>query len=249
MPIAIVAGLWAFLAASALLIGAAIGYLVRLPQKITAGVMALGCGVLISAVAYDLLQDGFEEGGIWPIVAGALAGSLIYTLADWLISIRGGNHRKRSNDMQISAAEGGAAAIAVGSVLDGVPESIVLGLGVLSGEGVSLAVLAAVFLSNLAEGLSSAAGMREAERGPRYVFGVWGGIVLLLAFTAVAGASLLGTAPPHVLATVNAVAAGALLTMVVNTMIPEAVAGDHQATGLLATIGLLIAFALTSVAG
>lgn len=86
MPIWAQAGLWGLLGASSLVIGAVLAYVVRLPERITAGIMAFGCGVLVSAVAYDLLEDGFQEGGIWPIVAGAIAGSLAYTVADWAVS-------------------------------------------------------------------------------------------------------------------------------------------------------------------
>ena len=245
MPIWISAGLWGLAGASSLVIGAAIAYLVRLPQRVTAGIMAFGCGVLISAVAYDLLEDGFEEGGIWPIAAGSLA----YAVADWLVSRHGGHHRKRSSDQQQKSTEGGGLAIAIGSLLDGVPESVVLGLGLLAGQGVSTAMLAAIFLSNLPEGLSSALGMKRAGRSKAYVFGLWIGIAVLSALASCAGAALLGGASPQWLAAVNAVAAGALLTMIANTMIPEAVEGEQKATGVLVVLGLLIAFALSNAGG
>lgn len=249
MPIWASAGLWGLLAASSLILGAAFAYLFTLPERITAGIMAFGCGVLISAVAYDLLEDGFQEGGIWPIIAGAVVGTFTYTLADWLISRRGGHDRKRSGGQQRSQSEGGGLAIAVGSLLDGIPESVVLGVGLLGGQSISIAMFAAIFLSNFPEGLSSAAGMRRAGRSKAYVFSLWCSIVVISGIASLAGAALLGGAPPQVLATVNAVAAGALLTMVVDTMIPEAVAGDHKATGLLAVLGLLVAFALSNLGG
>jgi hypothetical protein len=87
--------------------------------------MSFGCGVLISAVAYDLLEDGYQEGGIWPIVVGAIAGSAAYALADWAVCREGALSRKRSGDQQVNAGEGGGLAIAVGSLLDGIPESVV----------------------------------------------------------------------------------------------------------------------------
>lgn len=249
MPIWITAGLWGLLGASSLVFGAAGAYFLNLPERITAGIMSFGCGVLISAVAYDLLEDGFQEGGIWPIIAGALLGTVAYTIADLLIARYGGRHRKRSGGQQPKAAEGGGLAIAVGSLLDGIPESVVLGVSLLGGQGVSIAMLAAIFLSNFPEGLSSAAGMRKAGRSKSYVFGLWCAIVAISALASLAGARLLGNASPRLLATVNAVAAGALITMIVDTMIPEAVAGDHRAAGLLAVLGLLVAFALTNVGG
>jgi ZIP family zinc transporter len=249
MPIWVSAALWGLLGASSLILGAAVAYLVRLPTRLTAGIMAFGCGVLISAIAYDLLEDGFQEGGIWAIVAGAIIGSLAYTIADWWISRSGGKNRKRSGDQQQKQDEGGGLAIAVGSLLDGIPESLVLGVGLLGGKGVSPAMLAAIFLSNFPEGLSSATGMKRAGRSTGYVFGLWSVIVLVSGLSALAGAALLDGASHQIVATVDAVAAGALLTMVVDTMIPEAVAGEHKATGLLAVAGLLVAFALSNFSG
>ena len=247
MPIWLQAGFWGLFGGSALVAGAAIAYLVALPKRVTAGIMAFGCGVLISAVAYDLIMDGYEKGGLWPIVGGALLGSAAYTLANWLISRNGGAHRKRSAPKS-SGSEGGLA-IAVGSLLDGIPESLVLGVGLLGGHGVNLAMLAAVFLSNLPEGLSSAVGMKSAGHKRGYIFGMWSGIAIMSGLASLLGAALLGGAAPEVLATVNAIAAGALLTMIVDTMIPEAVDGDGGATGALVVIGLLVAFAISQLGG
>jgi zinc transporter, ZIP family len=147
---------------------------------------------LISAVAYDLVEDGFEEGGIWPIAAGAVVGSLAHAISDWLVSRYGGHHLKRSGDQQQKPTEGGGLAIAIGSLLYGVPESVVLGLGLLAGQGVSTAMLAAIFLSNLPEGLSSALGMKRAGRSKAYVFGLWTGIAAVSGLASLLGSALLG---------------------------------------------------------
>jgi len=176
-------------------------------------------------------------------------GSVAYALADWIVSRQGGNSRKHSGSEQTSAGEGGGLAIAIGSLLDGIPESVVLGLGLLGDQGVSIAMLGAVFLSNFPEGLSSALGMRAAGRSAAYIFGLWSAIALLSGIASMAGAAFLAGASPGIVATVNAVAAGALLTMVVNTMIPEAVQGDRKLTGVLVVVGLLVAFALSNNSG
>lgn len=248
LPIWGQAGLWGLAGASSLVVGAAVAYLMKLPTKVTAGIMAFGCGVLISAVAYDLMLEGYHAGGIGPIVIGAVAGSVAYTVANWLVSRYGAKHRKRSGPQQrTDAGEGGGGglAIAIGSLLDGIPESVVLGVGLLGGGGVSLAMFSAIFLSNLPEGLSSAFGMKRAGRSKRYVFGLWITIAVLSGLASLLGALLLDHASARLLATVNAVAAGALLTMIADTMVPEAVEGEHGLTGLLVVIGLLIAFALS----
>ena len=213
--------------------------------------MAFGCGVLISAVAYDLIMDGFEKGGLWPILAGAVLGSAAYTLANVLLNRRGARHRKRSGDQQANARseDGGGLAIAVGSLLDGIPESIVLGVGLLTGDGISVAILAAIILSNFPEGLSSAVGMKGAGHGRRYILGLWGGIAIVSGLASMSGAALFSGAPPELLAVVNAVAAGALLTMITDTMIPEAVDGEGEGTGALVVLGLLTAFTITQLGG
>lgn len=245
MAIWMQAGLWGLAGASSLLIGVALAWFAPFPRRVTTGFMAFGCGVLISAVSYDLILDGFGKAGIWPVVLGAVAGSVLYTVANALISRNGGHHRKRSGKQQRQAAQGGGLAIAAGAFLDGIPESVVLGVGMLDGGGVSIAMFAAIVLSNFPEGLSSAVGMKAAGRGAGYVFGLWAAIVLCSGAAALIGAAALGDAPPYLLAAVNALAAGALLTMIADTMIPEAVEGERGETGLLVTLGFLVAFALS----
>lgn len=244
LPIWLQAGIWGLLGAASLVVGAAVAYVGRLGTRITAGIMSFGCGVLMSAVAYDLIFDGFKRAGLWPIISGAIAGSIAYAVANWIVSSRGARHRKRSGHQQDSSASGGLA-IAIGSLLDGIPESVVLGVSLLQGGGVSLPVFAAIFLSNFPEGLSSALGMRKAGRSAAYIFGLWVAIAVISGLASLAGAAFLGGAPAFVLALVNAVAAGALLTMVSDTMLPEAVEGEHGLTGLLVVTGLLLAFAIS----
>jgi ZIP family zinc transporter len=132
----------------------------------------------------------------------------------------------------------------VGALLDGVPESVVLGVGLLAGGGVSLSVLAAVVISNVPEGLSSAAGMKRNGRSAAYVFGVWTTIALVSAVAALLGYVTLGGAPPELIAVITAVAAGAILSMVADTMIPESFETTRTWTGLITTVGFLLAFAI-----
>lgn len=246
MPTWLEAGLWGLLGGGALVLGALIAWLTRVPQAVVASVMAFGSGVLISAVAFDLMQEAAETGGLAATAIGFLGGAVAYLAANAALARRGARHRKRSGDEQPSEDEqqGSGAAIAVGALLDGIPESVVLGVGLLAGGSVSVSVLAAVFISNVPEGLSSAAGMKRNGRSARYVFGVWGGIAVVSGLAALIGYLALGSAPPAAIAVITAVAAGAILTMIADTMIPEAFSTTRTWTGLIASLGFLVAFAI-----
>jgi len=247
MPTWLEAGLWGLLGGGALILGALIAWFTRVPAKVVASVMAFGSGVLISAVAFDLMEEAVHTGGLGPTASGFVGGAVVYLAANIVLARHGARHRKRSGDQQPSEQEqsGSGAAIAIGALLDGVPESVVLGLGLLGGGSVSISVLAAVFISNVPEGLSSAAGMKRNGRSAGYVFGVWIGIAVASAIAALLGYVLLGGAPPEVEAVITAVAAGAILTMIADTMIPEAFENTHAWTGLITTAGFLTAFAIS----
>src|SRR4051812_36266710 len=150
---------WGFVAGAALLIGAAAGYLAPVPRRLTAAIMAFGAGVLISALSFDLMDEAYRQGGFDSTAAGFIAGAAIYTAANWLLARRGAKHRKRSGNQQPSeeAAPGSGMALFIGAMIDGIPESIAIGLSLLGGGAVSVPTVAAIFLSNIPEGLSAAA--------------------------------------------------------------------------------------------
>jgi ZIP family zinc transporter len=247
MPVWLQAGLWGLLAGGALVLGAAVAWFARVPRKVVASVMAFGAGVLISALAFDLVDDAEKSGGLTPTIIGFLTGAVVYLGANLLLARFGARHRKRSGDEQPSESEqqGSGAAIAVGALLDGVPESVVLGLSLLGGGGVGVPVLAAIFISNLPEGLSSAAGMKRNGRSAGYVFGVWIGIAVASGLAGLLGCLLLQDASDGTIAVITAIAAGAILTMIADTMIPEAFERTHMYAGLLATLGFLAAFTIS----
>ena len=244
MPIWLQAGAWGLLAGGALVVGALIAWFINVPQRVVASIMAFGAGVLISALAFDLVDEAERTGGLTSTIVGFLAGASAYVAANVVLARRGAAHRKRSEDQQPSEDEqdGSGAAIAIGALLDGVPESVVLGLSLLGGGGVGVPVLVAIFISNLPEGLSSASGMKRKGRSATYVFGVWISIAVASGLAGLLGVLLLQGASPQLVAVITALAAGAILAMVADTMIPEAFERTHLYAGLIATVGFILAF-------
>lgn len=246
MPLWLQAGAWGLFAGGALVVGALIAWFIPVSQRLVASVMAFGAGVLISALSFDLVDEAESTGGLGSTVLGFLGGAAVYVAVNVALARRGAAHRKRSQEQQPSEQEqsGSGAAIAVGALLDGIPESVVLGLSLLGGGGVGVPVLVAIVISNLPEGLSSAAGMKRNGRSAGYVFGVWSGIAVASGLAGLLGCLFLDGASPQVIAVITAVAAGAILAMVADTMIPEAFERTHLYAGLIATVGFMVAFGI-----
>lgn len=239
------AALWGLAAGFSLVLGAALGYLLHLPQRLIAIIMAFGAGVLIAALAFELMDEAAARGGVAAALGGFIAGAALYAAVNAALAFQGARHRKRSGPLHGAAKGGGAAlAIALGSLIDGLPESAAIGISLLDGEGVGAAVVIAVCLSNVPEGLSSAAGMKRAGRSPLYIFGVWGSIGMLCAAASYAGYSAFAGLPPFYIAAALGLAAGAILVMIVDTMIPEAFEETHALAGPVAAAGFLLAFAV-----
>ena len=243
---------WGLLSASGLLIGALGGYYTGLQHSTIARVMTFAAGVLLAVVAVDLVISARGAATLHWTVIGLLCGAALFSSVNWLLSRRGAQHRKRCGECVQQPEEqeqhGSGLAIAAGTFLDGVPEGVVLGISVLHLGAPGLGTVTAFFLSNIPEALSSSAGMRRAGRSARYVFGVWIGIALLIGFAAALAALLLRGTGSAVLGTVEAFAAGAILALVSETMIPEAFYGSPLFNGLLLVVGfvaLLILLVLT----
>ena len=241
------AGMWGLLSGSALILGASAGYYLNISQRIIASVMAFGSGVLISALSFDLMEEAYKNGGFDSTSIGFVSGALIYTIANILLQKRGAKHRKRSGHQQLAEAhkEGSSTAVAIGALLDGIPESIVIGVSLLKGGTVSLVAVVAIFLSNIPEGLSSASGMKKAGKSATYIFTVWSSIAIISGIASLLGNVFFAGFGSEVIAATTAVAAGGILAMLADTMIPEAFETTHNYTGLITVVGFLCAFILT----
>ena len=156
------------LAGSGLLIGAALAFFIELPHRLIAAVMGFGGGVLIAVLSVDLMEKSFQAGGLQPTICGFLGGATVFCVANWLLAKRGAKHRNRCGGCVKQATEkdtkGSGLAIAAGALLDGIPESMVIGLSLLGGEKIGLGLVGGFFLANLPQGLSSASGMKTHRK-------------------------------------------------------------------------------------
>jgi zinc transporter, ZIP family len=233
---------WGALAASSLVIGAIIALLFRIGLRTIGLIMAFGVGVLISAVTFDLVDEAFRmsSGSGW-VIAGIFAGCAVFFGGDWLIDRSGGSERKDADGSQQS---GSSLAIVLGSVLDGVPESMVIGLTIFKGGAVGAAYLIAVFISNLPESISATSGLVASGWQKARVIWMWIGIALISGLASLAGYALFQHSSPDVVAFVLAFAAGAILTMLSDTMMPEAYEHGGKLVGVLTTLGFAVAFTI-----
>ena len=233
---------WGLFAASSLVIGALIALRVPIGSRTIGLVLGFGAGVLISAVAFDLVEEavGLEPAG-WAAAIGIFAGCGTFFGGDWLIDRMGGQHRK---DMHGAQEEGSPLAIVLGTVLDGIPESMVIGLTIYEGGKVGAAYLTAVFISNLPESLASTAGLVASGWKTMRILVMWTAIALISGIASLAGYGLFQHSSPDTVAFVLAFAAGAILTMLADTMMPEAYENGGRLTGVATTLGFVVAFAI-----
>jgi len=234
---------WGALAASSLVVGAIVAFLFRIPLRVIGLIMGFGAGVLISAVAFDLIDEAVEKSvGHGAIALGVFAGCLVFFGGDQLIDRLGGGDRKDATGV---GDEGGSPlAIVLGTILDGVPESMVIGLAIFEGGAVGLAYLAAVFISNVPESISASAGLLASGWTKWRVLLMWVGIALVSGLASLAGYALFQDASPEVNAFVLAFAGGAILTMLANTMMPEAFEHGGKFVGIMVTLGFAVAFTI-----
>jgi ZIP family zinc transporter len=197
-------------------------------------VLGFGAGALISAVSFELAQEGVRVGGGSAVGVGLAAGALTYYVCDTEIERRSGG------------ANAGAA-LALGAFLDGLPEQLVLGLGIALGDGVSAGLPAAIFVSNLPESIGSAAAMRDAGRARRDVVLLWVGVAVICTLSSGVGFAIADSASDTLKGGINGFAAGALVVMLVDSMIPEATRQAGRTTGLVTTLGFAVAAGMSGI--
>lgn len=241
------AAVWGFVAAGTLLLGALVA-VIRPPGPRELGlIMGFGSGVLLSAVAFELVEEAVDTSGdLGSAAVGLFAGALVFTGGDALIGRLGYRHRK---DIAGAPSDAGGLTIVLGAMLDGIPESAVLGLTVLQTGHVGAAMLVAVLVSNLPEGIAATAGLRNGGWSTAKVCALWVAVALAAAVAAGAGYALLDGAPSDVLAAILAFAGGAILTMVSTSMSPEAYEHAGRSVGIVTVLGFATAFAVNWVAG
>ncbi len=251
------------LASSSFVVGVLLGLFTSPSRRVVAGVIAFGAGVLVSALTFDLMRDAFDTGGASYAIGGFLVGAVIYVVADVGLERMAAKSPKRTGrdatdvvpNAELKAESPKVAAVAgtallVGAVLDGIPESIAIGLSLhAEGPSLGLVLLAAVFMGNVPESLASAAAMQEEGRTRFYVIGVWAVVGLICVAATVAGYALLSGLSPQLTSAILALAAGGILAMLADTMFPEALEHGGPRVALATAVGFACAMLLSELTG
>jgi ZIP family zinc transporter len=247
--------LWGFIASIPLLIGSIIASIVNLPKQVVAIIMAFGSGVLVAALAFSLIEEAFSlSESIISVIVGFVLGGLSYTTANYILNrkSRGSTrHRKKSHGENAGGGKDASGlALLVGSVMDNIPENMALGISLVTGGAVNIVLIAAIFLSNFPEGLSSAQGMKSNGRSKKYIVSLWSIAVVIGTISSIIGFTFLSNTAPSTISIAISFAAGAILVMLAESMIPEAHAeGGSSRIGIATMAGFAIAFILGRLEG
>jgi zinc transporter, ZIP family len=238
---------WGTLAASSLVIGALLGLVWSWPQRLVGLVLAFGAGALISAVSFELAQEGVEVGGAVPAAIGLGLGALTYYVCDAVLDRVSADMEARRKGAEGSESSGAGPELALGGVLDGIPEQLVLGIGLATGGAISVGLLVAIFVSNLPEAIGSASELRAAGRSARNVMVLWIAVAAACALASVVGYAVADTASPGLEGGINGFAAGALLVLLVDSMIPDARTKSGPIAGIVTVLGFAVATGLSNM--
>ncbi|RFU63721.1 ZIP family metal transporter [Peribacillus glennii] len=236
---------WGGVSGASVLLGALAAILIPIKKNFIGYIMAFGTGVLIGAAAYELLGHSAHDGGIMATSIGFLAGAIIFTILDLLVSRKGANERKRSSTK--AASTGTGVAIFIGTVMDAIPESLMIGVSLVKEGSVSWLLVVAIFLSNIPEGLSSTTGLLKSHYSKRKIFILWSSVLVISALSSLGGFLFLDQASETVLACLASFAGGGIIAMISSTMMPEAYEDGGTITGIFASLGLLVSLLLDSI--
>ncbi|WP_440109620.1 ZIP family metal transporter [Paenibacillus sp. QZ-Y1] len=236
--------MWGGISASAVVIGALAALFLKIPKRVIGWIMAFGTGTLIGAAAFELIGDALNDGGIVPTAIGFTAGAVVYTLFDLIISSKGGAGRKRSGEAGTGESNQSGLGIFAGTVMDAIPESIMLGASLLAGNGVSVVLVVSIFVSNIPEGLSSTVGLQRNKFTRSKIMFMWLGVLLISATAALGGYLFLEQLPDELGAAIGAFAGGGIIAMICSTMMPEAFEEGGPIVGFIASMGLLVSLLL-----
>jgi ZIP family zinc transporter len=233
--------LWGLAAASSLMVGATLGVIRPWPDPVIGAVLAFGAGALISAVSIDLALEGLQEAdGLTPVAIGLAVGAVAFFVGDAAID------RLSERRASTAGVAGTGTSLALGAFLDGLPENMVLGVGLTRGEGVSIALVVAIFISNIPESMGSAGEMFKAGADRKRIVLGWAAVAVTTALTAPLGYLVADTLGPEFIGAVNGFAAGALLVMLATSMSPEAREKLGRPAGLATVLGFALAVALST---
>jgi ZIP family zinc transporter len=246
---------WGLAIGASLLAGAAAAALLRLPSKVAATLTAFGGGILFSAVALELVPEADDEAGAALTAVGLLAGTLVYVGADWwlgrdeeMMAMRRDGHAAAAGqamEMPLASDESARGeAIAVGIFVDGVPESVALGLTIAEGE-LGVALLAGILIGNVVEAYGAAQPIIAGGHTKRFAITLMTAIGFALAFATVLGGTLLADASGEVVGTAQAVAGGAVLAVVSIAIVPHAFAEVNRIVASATVAGFIAGYLLS----
>jgi len=256
--------LYGLIASSGFVVGTAIGLTTEPPRRVVAAIVAFGAGVLVSALAFDLMEEAFETGtAVWTI-GGFMLGAVIYVVIDMGLDRLAAESPKRTGRDPEDVVPGAeripqsreqatvsGLALLVGTVLDGIPENAAIGISLVAEDagGLGLVLMGAVFMSNLPASITSAIGMRHEGRSRLFIISAWGTVAIACTAAAVLGYVLLGGLAPNLIATMLALAAGGIIAMLADTMMPEAFEHGGPGVALATATGFSCAFLLSRYTG
>lgn len=235
--------IFAFLSGFSLILGVIIGNVFKLKQKIIAAIMAFGAGVMICALTFGLMEEAFKSGGFNSVIIGFLVGGIVFIVGDFLINLSGGrNHKKKKSFTPLRKTNGRA--IVFGAFLDGIPESVALGIALYSKNGIGILMAGAIFLSNLPESLSSVDDLEKEGFSKKRIFYLWLIVSAGAVVTVIISYLFLKNLSSNILGIILSFAAGSILAMLADSMIPEAYEEGGYLIGFLTILGFLTAFIL-----